>query len=39
MVKNDIVKGLSVEGNFGMKLKSKYQIQFEKIVEILNSVK
>jgi len=39
MVKNDIVKGFSVEGNFGMKLKSKYQIQFEKIVEILNSVK
>jgi hypothetical protein len=39
MVKNDIVKGFSVEGNFGMKLKSKYEMQFEKIVEILNSVK
>ncbi len=39
MVKDDTLKGFSVEGNFGMKLKSKYEMQFEKIVEILNSVK
>jgi hypothetical protein len=38
MIKNDIVKGFSVEGNFGMKLKDKFDYQFEKIVDILNDI-
>lgn len=37
MVKDGLVKGFSVEGNFGMKQKDKYEEQFEKIVDILNS--
>lgn len=36
MVKDGLIKGFSVEGNFGMKKKDKYDITFEKIVEILN---
>lgn len=36
-VKDGLVKGFSVEGNFGMAKKDKYEEQFEKIVEILNS--
>jgi hypothetical protein len=37
LVKDGMVKGFSVEGNFGMKKKDQYDEQFEKIVEILNS--
>jgi len=37
MVKDGMIKGFSVEGNFGMKKKDEYAEQFEKIVEILNS--
>ena len=37
MVKDGMIKGFSVEGNFGMKKKDEYNEQFEKIVEILNS--
>jgi hypothetical protein len=36
MVKDGLIKGFSVEGNFGMKKKDKYDITFEKIVDILN---
>ena len=36
-VKDGLVKGFSVEGNFGMAKKDKYEEQFEKIVQILNS--
>lgn len=36
-IKDGLVKGFSVEGNFGMKKKDKYDEQFEKIVQILNS--
>jgi len=36
-VKDGLVKGFSVEGNFGMTKKDKYEEQFEKIVQILNS--
>lgn len=35
-VKDNLIKGFSVEGNFGMKKKDKYDETFEKIVEILN---
>lgn len=35
-VKDGLIKGFSVEGNFGMKKKDKYDETFEKIVEILN---
>lgn len=37
MVKDGMIKGFSVEGNFGMKKKDEYEEQFEKIVQILNS--
>ena len=37
MVKDGMIKGFSVEGNFGMKKKDEYNEQFEKIVDILNS--
>jgi hypothetical protein len=37
MVKDGMIKGFSVEGNFGMRKKDEYNEQFEKIVEILNS--
>jgi hypothetical protein len=36
MVKDGLIKGFSVEGNFGMKKKDKYDETFEKIVKILN---
>ena len=39
MVKDGLIKGFSVEGNFGMKKKDKYDETFEKIVEILNETK
>lgn len=35
-VKDGLIKGFSVEGNFGMRKKDKYDETFEKIVEILN---
>ena len=35
-VKDGLIKGFSVEGNFGMKKKDKYDETFEKIVQILN---
>lgn len=35
-VKDGLIKGFSVEGNFGMKKKDKYDETFEKIVKILN---
>lgn len=35
-VKDGLIKGFSVEGNFGMKKKDKYDETFEKIVAILN---
>jgi len=38
-VKDGLIKGFSVEGNFGMKKKDKYDEMFEKIVEILNETK
>jgi hypothetical protein len=34
-----LIKGFSVEGNFGMKKKDKYDEMFEKIVDILNETK
>ena len=36
-VKDGLVKGFSVEGNFSMRQKDKFEEQFEKIVDILNS--
>jgi hypothetical protein len=36
MVKQDKIKGFSVEGSFGMRKRDKYEQQFEQIVEILN---
>lgn len=36
MVKEDKIKGFSVEGSFAMRKKDKYEEQFEQIVEILN---
>ena len=36
-IKDGLVKGFSVEGNFGMTKKDKYDEQFKKIVQILNS--
>jgi hypothetical protein len=36
MVKDGMIKGFSVEGQFGMKKKDKYDETFEKIVSILN---
>jgi hypothetical protein len=38
-VKDGLIKGFSVEGNFGMKKKDKYDEMFEKIVDILNETK
>lgn len=38
-VKDGLIKGFSVEGNFGMKKKDKYDETFEKIVNILNETK
>jgi hypothetical protein len=38
-VKDGLIKGFSVEGNFGMKKKDNYDETFEKIVEILNETK
>jgi hypothetical protein len=38
-VKDGLIKGFSVEGNFGMKKKDKYDETFEKIVDILNETK
>lgn len=35
-VKDGLIKGFSVEGNFGMRKKDKYDETFEKIVNILN---
>lgn len=35
-VKDGLIKGFSVEGNFGMKKKDRYDETFEKIVQILN---
>ena len=37
MVKDGMIKGFSVEGNFGMRKKDEYNEQFQKIVDILNS--
>ena len=36
-IKDGLVKGFSVEGNFSMRPKDKFEEQFEKIVDILNS--
>ena len=36
LIKDDKVKGFSVEGNFGMKQKNKYDETFEKILSILS---
>ena len=36
MVKDNLIKGFSVEGQFGMKKNDKYDETFEKIVSILN---
>ena len=36
LIKSGKVKGFSVEGNFGMRQKDKFDEQFEKIISILS---